>query len=207
MTSSAALLSLLAGLALGLSLIVAIGAQNAFVLEQGLAGRYVVPVVAVCVLSDVTLIVAGTGGAGAVLAAAPSAVGVVRLVGAAFLAGYAAVAARRAWRGGRDALTADGGRGARGLLPVLATCLAFTWLNPHVYLDTVVLLGSIAAGHGGTRWWFAAGACVASVLWFSALGAGASLLRPLFARPAAWRVLDAGIAVMMAGLAVAVAVS
>jgi L-lysine exporter family protein LysE/ArgO len=90
----------------------------------------------------------------------------------------------------------------RGLVPVVATCLALTWLNPHVYLDTVVLLGSVAADRGGQRWWFATGAAAASTLWFCALGAGATVLRPLFARPAAWRGLDAVIAVVMATLTV-----
>jgi L-lysine exporter family protein LysE/ArgO len=160
-------------------------------------------VVAVCVGSDLALIAAGVAGAGAALTAMPSLITVVRTVGAAFLLLYGVLAARRALRPRASALSpTEGVVLRRGLLPVLATCLAFTWLNPHVYLDTVVLLGSVAADRGGQRWWFAAGAGAASTLWFCALGAGAAALRPLFARPAAWRALDAVIAVVMVALAV-----
>jgi len=197
-----ALLTAAAGLGLGLSLIVAIGAQNAFVLRQGLLGEHVAVVVGVCIASDVTLIVAGVAGAGALLAAVPGALGGVRVAGAVFLLGYGALAARRAVRppGGAALLPAAGTGGPRPRGPVLATCLAMTWLNPHVYLDTVVLVGSVAAGHGGQRWWFAAGAATASAVWFCVLGRGAAALRPVFARPGAWRVLDGGIAVVMAAL-------
>ncbi len=188
----------LAGFALGLSLIIAIGAQNAFVLRQGLAGRYVGPVAAVCVLSDVALILAGVAGAGVLVTRFPDAVTVVRLAGAVFLLGYAVLAARRALR---PAALSAGGPPAAGPMAAVATALALTWLNPHVYLDTVVLLGGLSGTWGDARWWFAAGAAVASTLWFLALGYGAALLRPVFARPAAWRVLDGGIALVMAGLA------
>jgi L-lysine exporter family protein LysE/ArgO len=188
-----------AGLGLGLALIVAIGAQNAFVLRQGLLGEHTAAVVAVCVGSDVVLIAAGVAGAGAALTALPSLITVVRIVGATALLGYGLVAARRALRPRVHATLRpeDAAVARRGLLPVVLTCLAFTWLNPHVYLDTVVLLGSVAADRGGQRWWFAAGAALASTLWFCALGAGATALRPLFARPTAWRALDAGIAIVM----------
>jgi len=188
-----------AGLGLGLALIVAIGAQNAFVLRQGLLGEHVAAVVAVCIGSDIALIAAGVAGAGAAIAAMPSLITAVRTVGAAFLLLYGLLAARRALRPRAVASLRpeDAAVARRGLAPVVLTCLAFTWLNPHVYLDTVVLLGSVAADRGGQRWWFAAGAAAASTLWFCALGAGATVLRPLFARPAAWRVLDAGIAVVM----------
>ena len=188
-----------AGLGLGLALIVAIGAQNAFVLRQGLLGEHVAAVVAVCIGSDIVLIAAGVAGAGAALAAVPSLITAVRIVGATFLLLYGLLAARRAVRPRvRAALRpADAAAARRGLAPVVVTCLALTWLNPHVYLDTVVLLGSVAADRGGQRWWFAAGAAAASTLWFCALGAGATALRPLFARPAAWRALDAAIAVVM----------
>nr|WP_255480737.1 LysE family transporter [Quadrisphaera sp. RL12-1S] len=186
-----------------MSLIVAIGAQNAFVLRQGLRGEHVLAVVAVCALSDLVLIVAGVAGAGAALQAWPAALVVVRLAGALFLAGYAVLAARRALRPAADAaLRTETGGTSTSLAAALATCLALTWLNPHVYLDTVVLLGSIASTHGEERWWFAAGAAAGSAIWFAALGFGARLLRPLFARPVAWRVLDAVIAVVMAALAV-----
>jgi L-lysine exporter family protein LysE/ArgO len=197
--TSPALLAALAGLGLGLSLIVAIGAQNAFVLRQGLLGEHIVPVVAICVASDAVLIVAGVTGAGAALTAMPSLVDVVRIGGAGFLLAYGALAARRALRPrGPDWLRpADEAGSRRGFLPVLLTCLALTWLNPHVYLDTVVLLGSVAAGQGGQRWWFAVGAATASLLWFCLLGGGAAVLRPVFARPSAWRLLDGVIAMVM----------
>ena len=197
-----ALLAAVSGLGLGLALIVAIGAQNAFVLRQGLRGEHVVVVVAVCALSDIVLIAAGVAGAGALLDRAPGAVTVVRWAGAAFLAAYGALALRRALR--PSALRADAAAPV-ATLPTVLTAAALTWLNPHVYLDTVVLLGAVAAAQGDLRWHFGAGAAVASVLWFSALGAGARLLRPVFARPGAWRVLDGLIAVGMAVLAVGLA--
>jgi len=195
-----ALLAAVSGLALGLALIVAIGAQNAFVLRQGLRGEHVVAVVAVCALSDLALIAAGIAGTGALLDAAPAAVMVIRWAGAAFLLGYGALAARRAlWPAG--ALTTEAAQRTPPL-PTVLTASALTWLNPHVHLDTVILLGSVAATQGDLRWHFGAGAAVGSLLWFSALGAGARLLRPVFARPGAWRVLDAGIALVMIVLAV-----
>ncbi|MEZ0492709.1 LysE/ArgO family amino acid transporter [Kineococcus sp. TBRC 1896] len=194
------MLTVLAGLAFGLSLIVAIGAQNTFVIQQGVRGEHVGAVVAVCIASDVLLIGVGVAGAGALVAAAPGLVTVLRLAGAAFLLGYGALALRRAWRPG--ALRADPSGAAVPLASVVATTAALTWLNPHVYLDTVVLLGSVAAAHGDERWWFGLGAALGSVAWFTALGHGARLLRPVFARPAAWRVLDVGVAVVMVVLAV-----
>ncbi len=203
---SAALLAALAGLGLGLSLIVAIGAQNAFVLRQGLRLEWVGPVVAVCTVSDAVLILAGVAGVGALVGAVPSLLTVIRFAGAAFLLCYGLLAARRAVRPG--ALRADGATGERAGLPAtLLTCLALTWLNPHVYLDTVVLLGSVASTHGAQRWWFGGGAALGSLLWFTGLGFGARLLRPVFARPAAWRVLDGLIAVVMVLLAVTLVLS
>jgi L-lysine exporter family protein LysE/ArgO len=199
-----ALLAAMSGLALGLGLIVAIGAQNAFVLRQGLRLEHVAAVVAVCAASDLALIAAGVLGAGAALSRVPWLIPVVCFAGAAFLFGYGVLAARRAVRPG--ALLPDA-RGARaGLLVTVGTCLALTWLNPHVYLDTVVLLGSMASTYGTHRWAFAAGAGAGSIGWFTGLGFGARLLRPVFARPAAWRVLDGGIAVVMVVLAVSLAV-
>ncbi|GAA4204472.1 LysE/ArgO family amino acid transporter [Actinocatenispora rupis] len=193
------LLAALSGLGFGLSLIVAIGAQNAFVLRQGLRREYVAVVVVVCTASDVVLIAAGVGGLGAVVRALPQVLVAARIAGAAFLLGYAVLAARRALRPGVLAAETTGRRVA--LPAVLATSLALTWLNPHVYLDTVVLLGSVAATHGAYRWWFGAGAVVASTIWFVALGYGAGLLRPLFSRPATWRVLDGAIALIMLAVA------
>ncbi len=190
------LLALLSGLGFGLSLIVAIGAQNAFVLRQGLRGERVGAVVAICAVSDAVLIALGVAGAGALIQGVPELADGVRIGGAAFLLGYALLAARRAWRPG--ALEA----GAAGGGPVLVTALALTWLNPHVYLDTVVLLGSVAATHGDARWWFGLGAIAGSVLWFTGLGYGARLLRKPFARPAAWRVLDGAVALVMGAIGV-----
>jgi Lysine efflux permease len=200
-----ALLAALAGLGLGLSLIVAIGAQNAFVLRQGLRREHVLAVVAVCALSDAVLIAAGVAGGGALFTAVPWLVDVIRWAGAAFLAGYGLLAARRALRRpDPDAagLRAGTGPAAAGLGATIATTLALTWLNPHVYLDTVLLLGSVASTHGDSRWWFAGGAALGSILWFTSLGFGARLLDPLFARPLAWRILDGVIAAVMLTLAV-----
>lgn len=191
--------SLLAGLGFGLSLIIAIGAQNAFVLRQGLDGRHVGGVVAICALSDAVLIGFGVAGLGSLVSRMPEVLDVVRVAGAVFLAGYAVLAARRAL--GPTALVVEDG-GVPSRRQVLLTCLALTWLNPHVYLDTVLLLGTVAGTHGDARWWFGVGAAVGSVLWFSALGYGAGRLRPAFARPVAWRILDLLIATTMTVIAI-----
>lgn len=176
------------GLGLGLSLIAAIGAQNAFVLRQGLLRQHVLAVVLTCAVSDALLIAAGVGGLDALLARAPWIEPVFRWGGVAFLVAYGLRAFLSAWRGG-GAMQAGAG-GGQSLGAVLATCLAFTWLNPHVYLDTLVLIGSLAAGWGDLKWTFGAGAITASFLFFFSLGFGARLLAPLFAKPVAWRVLD-----------------
>ncbi|EPD84942.1 L-lysine exporter [Microbacterium sp. oral taxon 186 str. F0373] len=202
-TLACVLSSALAGLGLGLSLIVAIGAQNLFVLRQGIRRQHVTAVVVVCTLSDALLIMLGVSGVGAAVQAVPGLIDVVRWAGALFLAGYAFVAARRALRGSPAGLTGEGPASEvsrRG--SVVLTCLALTWLNPHVYLDTVFLLGAVANTHGSTRWAFAAGAVTASVAWFCALGFGARRLGRRLATPRAWRVLDGAIAVVMLALAV-----
>lgn len=199
MTHSSAL-ALGSGLGFGLSLIVAIGAQNAFLLRQGLLREHVLAVVAVCAVSDAVLIAAGVAGLGSLLDAAPWLADVMRVGGAVFLLSYAVLAARRAWRPSVLATREDSA--GTQWRPVVATAFALTWLNPHVYLDTLVLLGSVAATHDDDRWWFGTGAMVASGVWFTALGYGARLLRPVFARPGAWRVLDALIAVVMLTIAV-----
>ncbi|WP_090069163.1 LysE/ArgO family amino acid transporter [Lentzea flaviverrucosa] len=175
-----------------MTLIVAIGAQNAFVLRQGLRRQAVVEVVAVCALSDAILVAVGVAGFGVIVKKFPQAITVAAVVGGIFLLGYGFLAARRAFR--PSALNAGTETSSR---PVL-TALALTWLNPHVYLDTLVLLGSIAAG----RWLFGVGAVTASITWFVALGFGARLLSPLFAKPRAWRVLDGLIAAVMITLGV-----
>ncbi|WP_280273654.1 LysE/ArgO family amino acid transporter [Nocardia wallacei] len=247
--------AVLPGLGFGLSLIVAIGAQNAFVLRQGIRGGHILAVIAVCTLSDVVLISAGIGGAGAFLTTTPVLMEVVHYVGGAFLLGYAAIAVRRALSPGSlrtapdprvppspsdaaasvdtasmgntigtvDVATAPAEPRAAGastlsasvvpthprntddrstLVRAVLTCLALTWLNPHVYLDTVILMGSFGNTYGRDRWAFAAGAMIASVLWFITLGYGSRLLAPVFARPAAWRVLDSVIALIMLALGV-----
>lgn len=211
------MLSVLSGLGLGLSLIVAIGAQNVFVLRQGIRREHVLVVVIICALSDAVLIIAGVAGLGFVIAAAPWLVVVARWAGALFLLAYGLLAARRAWRGEGQALdasepspgTAGDARGGgtatatrTAIAPVVLTVLALTWLNPHVYLDTVLMLGSIAATHGEERWLFAAGAVAASILWFTALGFGARYLGRWLRTPRSWRILDALIAVVMISLAV-----
>jgi L-lysine exporter family protein LysE/ArgO len=193
------------GFGTGLALIVAIGSQNAFVLRQGIRGEHVAAVVLVCSVSDALLIAAGIAGIGALIQASPAVLVVARFAGAAFLAGYGAMAARRALRPG--ALTASGRQGVLTAGAAVSTVLALTWLNPHVYLDTVLLLGSVANQQAqDLRWWFGAGAIIASVAWFSALGFGARFLRPFFARPSSWRVLDGLIAAVMLALAVRLAI-
>ncbi len=189
----------LSGFLTSLSLIVAIGAQNAFVLRQGLRREHVLPVVALCAAADAALITAGIAGLGALVTSHPTVLAVTRYAGAAFLLVLAVAAARRARRPERLDPAADGPAALRG---VLTTCLALTFLNPHVYLDTVVLLGSLAHQHDPGAWVFGAGAAAASVAWFTALGFGAATLRPVFARPRAWQVLDLGVALVMATLAV-----
>ncbi|WP_457099119.1 LysE/ArgO family amino acid transporter [Microbacterium sp. P5_E9] len=207
----------LAGIGLGFSLIVAIGAQNLFVLRQGLRREHVFVVAAICAISDAALIALGVSGVGLVLHAVPWLIDVVRWAGAGFLVVYGVLAARRAWRPTGQALAitaAESDAEAEGtvtaaatttrtrLLPVVATCLALTWLNPHVYLDTVFLLGTVANSHGDDRWLFAAGAMLASVVWFFGLAYGARFLGRWLSTPRAWRILDAVIAVVMIGLGV-----
>ncbi|MEQ8344885.1 MAG: LysE/ArgO family amino acid transporter [Sneathiellaceae bacterium] len=190
--------SFLSGFSLGLGLIVAIGAQNAFVLRQGLHREHVLAVVLVCALSDILLIAAGVAGFAGLAGRAPWIEPVLRLGGAAFLLAYGASRMLAAWRGSRALATANGA--GQGVRATLAIALALTWLNPHVYLDTVVLLGSVAA-QSDDRLAFGIGAAIASCLFFPALGFGARLLAPAFARPVTWRLLDGGIALVMWSIA------
>jgi L-lysine exporter family protein LysE/ArgO len=185
---------------MGLGLIVAIGAQNVFVLRQGIRREHVAMVVAICAASDAVLIAAGVAGLGAVISHIPWFAAVARWAGAAFLLVYGALAASRALRPSGDALDTSKAKVAKGAVSVALTCLAFTWLNPHVYLDTVVLLGAVAITKP-SPWVFAAGAMLASLTWFSALGFGASRLAPLLSTPQAWRALDGFVAVTMVVLA------
>jgi L-lysine exporter family protein LysE/ArgO len=194
-----------AGLVFGLSLIVSIGAQNLYILKQGMTRVHVPTVVAACGLSDVLLIAVGVAGAGSLIGDRHSLLEAVRVMGAVFLFAYAALAARRAANAPSTTATQPGrAEGATSRAAVLVTCLAFTWLNPAVYLDTVVLIGSVANSSPGRQWWFAAGAALGSVAWFVGLGFGARVLTPLFARRAAWRWLDAFTAVAMTAIGVRV---
>ena len=188
----------LPGFALSFSLILAIGAQNAFVLRQGLRGEHLFWVCLTCGLSDALLIAAGVAGFGALAQAFPWVEPMMRYGGAAFLIAYGALALRAAWRGGDGLKAADAARA--GLAATLVTVLALTWLNPHVYLDTVVLIGSVSAQYPD-RLVFGLGATSASFVFFFALGYGARLLQPLFARPRAWVVLDAGVGLTMWAIA------
>ncbi|HET8765144.1 MAG TPA: LysE/ArgO family amino acid transporter [Rhodanobacter sp.] len=189
-----------AGLAAGAGLIIAIGAQNAFVLRQGLQRRHVGAVVLVCIAADLVLITLGVAGLGLLVRGSPGVLQVVRYAGVAFLAAYGVLALHRAWRGESGLRPADDAATSRRR--ALLACLGFTLLNPHVYLDTVVLLGSLSTHYAGVgRWFFAAGAGTASVLWFTALGYGARALLPVFRSPVAWRVLDVLVAAFMLALA------
>ena len=192
------------GLLTGLSLIVAIGAQNAHVLRQGLRRACVGPVVTVCAVSDVLLIAAGVSGIGVIVQHAGWALTAVRWFGVAFLAWYGVASA---WRARRPAGSLSAARDGGGSGPLaVRRAVALTWLNPHVYLDTVVLLGSVGNAHGPSgRWWFAVGACLASAAWFTGLGYGARFAAGLLATPRAWQALDLIVAATMLGVAVQLA--
>ncbi|WP_424215248.1 LysE/ArgO family amino acid transporter [Streptomyces sp. BI20] len=187
-----------AGFGTGLSLIAAIGAQNAFVLRQGVRRQAVLPVVAICALSDFALIALGVAGVGAAVAAWPALLTAVGIAGGLFLIGYGLLAARRALR---PAPEAEGlsptGTGTGVTKAAVLTCLAMTWLNPHVYFDTVLLLGSLASDRGEAKWAFGLGAGLAGLSWFGALGFGARLLSGALAKPRFWRALDGVVAATM----------
>ncbi|WP_045877990.1 LysE family transporter [Pseudofrankia sp. DC12] len=217
------------GLLTGFSLIVAIGAQNAYVLQQGLARHRVGTVVVICAGSDLALITAGVGGVAGLLARAAPLLVAVRWLGVVFILWFAAGSLRRAARpsvrsmgGDREGQRDPGVRASVGAgrqvatlqvatdrhklagpvgsarAAVAARCAALTWLNPHVYVDTVLVLGTVGGRSGPTgRWWFAAGAGVASILWFVCLGYGARLASPALSSPRTWRILDLGIGLTM----------
>lgn len=191
-----------AGLLLGASLIVAIGAQNAFVLRQGLLQAHRFPVALFCALSDAVLIAAGVGGLGIAVGQHPRVLALIACIGALVLIGYGVQALRRAFH--PQVLTPDTHGNASSVWRVIATCAGFTWLNPHVYLDTVLLIGSLASAWPVSlpRALFAAGAATSSFIWFFTLAYGARLLAPLFRKPTAWRVLDGLIAVVMWSIAI-----
>lgn len=191
--------TLLAGLGFGLGLIVAIGAQNAYVLRQGIRREHIGIVVAICVVSDVLLIAVGAAGVGAAISRHTTALAVVTVLGAGVLLAYGVQAIRRAIRPhGLTVSQADPTGSSLGT--VVLTALALTWLNPHVYLDTVVLLGSVSASYP-VPWLFGLGAMLASIAWFTMLGFGARLLAPIFAKPAAWRIFDLMVALVMTAIA------
>lgn len=194
----------LSGFFLGASLIIAIGAQNAFVLRQGLIRNHVFIIVSICALLDALLIAAGVAGVGTLIAQSPLLISIVTLGGALFLASYAILAFKRALR--PDAMIASNDQ-RLSLKAAIATVLAFTLLNPHVYLDTVLLVGSLSAAYeGNARIAFGIGAMVASFVWFFSLGYGARLLAPLFSKPMAWRVLDTIIGVVMSLIAISLVI-
>lgn len=190
----------IAGFLSSLVLIVALGAQNSFVLRQAIRREHLLPITMICAMSDALLIFAGIAGLGALIQSNASMLSVARYGGAAFLFCYGALAARRAWQGEQLCLEEDA---AMPLVTAIATCLGFTFLNPHVYLDTVVLLGSLANQRGEAgRWIFGCGAALASLAWFITLAYGGGFLAPLFQKKLAWRVLDTLIAIIMLGLAI-----
>ena len=188
------------GFSTGLSLILAIGAQNAFVLRQGLLRSHVFPLCLFCAASDAALIFAGVAGFGAAVEAAPWLPPLMAFAGAAFLLVYAALRFKAAWMG-QSQLTAESNGGS--LRTVLLTAAAFTWLNPHVYIDTVLLMGGISLSFetSAERWVFASGGATASFVFFFSLGFGARKLAPLMARPRAWVILDTGVGLMMLAIA------
>jgi L-lysine exporter family protein LysE/ArgO len=196
------MLSFFPGFLAGLSLIIAIGAQNAFVIRQGLTKKHVLLVVAICALSDAVLIFFGIGGLGAIIQGLPWLLEVIRWFGVVYLAWFGIKSLRSAFK--NQILDASGVQSGTASKVVL-TVLGFTWLNPHVYLDTVILLGSIGNQFGDGKWIFATGASVASVLWFSAIGFGAKAASGVMRKPSFWKVLDIVIAVVMFSIAIMLA--
>lgn len=188
-----------AGLAAGFGLIIAIGAQNAFVIRQGLARNHVGLIVLVCAVSDVALIVAGVAGLGAVIQALPWLLAVMRWGGTAYLLWFGIRTLRAVFKS--EHLNADGIVATLTARQALTTAVMLTWLNPHVYLDTVIFLGSIGNQFVDGRWWFALGAGCASVIWFTGIGYGAKAASRLLAKPVFWKILDSVIALMMFTLA------
>lgn len=190
--------AVLPGLLTGLTLIIAIGAQNAFVIRQGLTRRFVFEVAVVSATLDAALIVLGTGGLGLLIDTVPGLFEVVRWFGVGYLVWFGVVSLRRAFR--HDAMSLEGDS-AKSRWAIVLTTVSFSLLNPHVYLDTVVFLGAVANQFGPDRWWFALGASVASFLWFFGIAYGARSLSRFVTRPVFWRVLDTFIATTMFAIA------
>ena len=198
MSTSLSLLFL--GATTTISLVAAIGAQGTFVLRQGILGRHITPIIIFCVLSDALMIGLGIVGLGALLDAAPWFIEVFRYVGAAFLAWFGYESAKRVFTP-HAVVVEEGAEDAQSLKAALLTTAAVTYLNPLAWLDTTIFLGSLANTQGDPgRWWYYLGCCCGSLIWFLMLGYGSRLLRPLFARPSAWRILDAAVALLMAYL-------
>jgi L-lysine exporter family protein LysE/ArgO len=191
--------AILAGFSLGLSLILAIGAQNAFVLKQGLKKEHVFVSCFICALSDAVLISAGVFGFGALVTAYPQIETFARYGGAIFLLFYGLSSFYSAYTVKHELTESQ--ENTSSIITTILTCLAFTWLNPHVYLDTVVLLGSISTQYGELQYWFGFGAVIASFTFFFSLGYGARFLRPIFAQAKSWQVLEVIIGVIMLSLA------
>ena len=192
------MLAFLPGLFTGLSLIIAIGAQNAFVIRQGLTKKHVFLVVAVCAIADALLILLGIAGLGALIQGLPWLLEAIRWFGVAYLTWFGIKSIRSAFKS--QSLDATGNQ-SESASKVLAAVLGFTFLNPHVYLDTVILLGSIGNQFGEDRWWFGLGATLGSILWFGSLGFGAKAAARFMSKPVFWRVLDSLIAVVMFSVA------
>ncbi len=194
----------LTGFLTGLSLIVAIGAQNAFVLRQGLLRKHVLPIVLICAFSDAALIVLGVLGLGSLISLLPWLLEVIRWVGVAFLVWYGSTALRRFMKN-ESLKAADAGSGT--LKQTVLTVLALTYLNPHVYLDTVIFIGGIANQFQEDKWFFVMGAVTASFVWFFSLGFGAKKASVLVSKPTFWKILDVFIAAVMFSLAITLAVA
>jgi L-lysine exporter family protein LysE/ArgO len=191
-----------AGLLTGLSLIIAIGAQNAFVIRQGLTKKHVLLVVAICAAADAVLIFLGVGGLGAIIQGLPWLLEVIRWFGVVYLTWFGIKSLRSVFKD--QALDASGAQ-SESAGKAVAAVLGFTFLNPHVYLDTVILLGSIGNQFGTDKWWFAVGASLGSVLWFSAIGFGAKAASGLMKKPVFWKMLDSIIAAVMFSIAILLA--
>lgn len=196
------MIALLPGFLTGLSLIIAIGAQNAFVIKQGLLRQHVLLIVLICAISDAVLIFLGTGGLGALVQSNQGLLEVIRWFGVAYLTWFGIKSVKSAFT--NQSLEASESPTVSAL-KVATTALALTWLNPHVYLDTVILLGSVANQFDSDRWYFAIGASVASVLWFTVIGFGARAASKYMSRPIFWKILDSLIAIVMFSIAITLA--
>jgi L-lysine exporter family protein LysE/ArgO len=196
--------AVIAGFVTGLSLIVAIGAQNAFVLRQGLLRKHVLVIVVICALSDALLIALGVLGLGSLISALPWLLEVIRWVGVTFLVWYGSSSLRRFVK--QDSLKAAE-TSVGSVKQAVLTTLALTFLNPHVYLDTVIFIGGIANSFGDQKWWFVLGSITASFLWFFSLGFGASKASVLVSKPVFWKILDVFIAAVMFSLAITLALA